>query len=142
MPGGWWTQWPRGATRTSLPLAGWAREAAPSDALRRWLGHDPARWGEFRRRYLEELDATPAGWRPLRDAARGDDLVLLYAARDREHNHAVVLRDYLLRQLPLLERGDDGGEAACWLDRVCPECGRLAEHRTGACPTCGAELLP
>jgi uncharacterized protein YeaO (DUF488 family) len=91
--------WPRGVTKASLDLAGWARDAAPSTGLRRWFGHDPARWEEFRRRYVAELDARPGAWAPLRDAAAAGDVVLLYDARDREHNNAVVLRDYLERQL-------------------------------------------
>jgi uncharacterized protein YeaO (DUF488 family) len=91
--------WPRGVKRDSLQLGGWAPEAAPSDELRRWFGHDPSRWEEFRRRYVEELDANPAAWRPLLDAARNGNLLLLYAARDRDRNNAVVLRDYLLAKL-------------------------------------------
>jgi uncharacterized protein YeaO (DUF488 family) len=92
-------RWPRGVKRDSLQLAGWAREAAPSDELRRWFGHDPSRWEEFRRRCVEELDANPAAWRPLLDAARDGNHFLLYAARDRDRNNAVVLRDYLLAKL-------------------------------------------
>ena len=92
-------RWPRGVKRDSLQLAEWAREAAPSDELRRWFGHDPSRWEEFRRRYVEELDANPAAWRPLLDSAHDGNLLLLYAARDRDRNNAVVLRDYLLAKL-------------------------------------------
>jgi len=87
--------WPRGVARDALELDGWLRDAAPSDELRRWFGHDPARWAEFRRRYVAELDASPETWAPLRAAAAEGDVVLLYAARDREHNNAVVLRDHL-----------------------------------------------
>jgi uncharacterized protein YeaO (DUF488 family) len=91
--------WPRGVARDALALDGWLRDAAPSDELRRWFGHDPARWEEFRRRYVAELDASPETWAPLRDAAAAGDVVLLYAARDREHNNAVVLRDHLEQAL-------------------------------------------
>ena len=94
--------------RDSLQLAGWAREAAPSDELRRWFGHDPSRWEEFRRRYVEELDANPAAWRPLLDSAHDGNLLLLYAARDRDRNNAVVLRDYLLAKLS--RTGADEGD--------------------------------
>ncbi|MGY1680280.1 DUF488 domain-containing protein [Geodermatophilus sp. SYSU D01176] len=87
--------WPRGVARDALALDGWLRDAAPSDELRRWFGHDPARWPEFRRRYVTELDARPEAWAPLRAAAAAGDVLLLYAARDREHNNAVVLRDHL-----------------------------------------------
>ena len=87
--------WPRGVARDALALDGWLRDAGPSDELRRWFGHDPARWAEFRRRYVAELDASPGTWAPLRVAAVEGDVVLLYAARDREHDNAVVLRDHL-----------------------------------------------
>jgi uncharacterized protein YeaO (DUF488 family) len=87
--------WPRGVRKEDLALDGWLRDAAPSTELRRWFGHDPERWEEFRRRYTEELDADPAGWRPLLEAVSAADVVLLYAAKDAEHNNAVVLRDHL-----------------------------------------------
>jgi uncharacterized protein YeaO (DUF488 family) len=88
--------WPRGVRRADLRLVDWLRDVAPSTELRRWFGHDPARWAEFCRRYAAELDATPGAWRPLLDAARSGPIVLLYSARDREHNNARALRDYLL----------------------------------------------
>lgn len=92
--------WPRGVKKVDLPLNGWLKEVAPSDDLRRWFGHDPARWDEFRRRYTEELDALdPAVFRPLLDAARHGTLTLVYSARDDAHNNAVVLRDYLHARL-------------------------------------------
>ncbi len=59
----------------------------------------PGRWAEFRRRYVAELDASPETWAPLRDAAAEGNVVLLYAARDREQNNAVVLRDHLERAI-------------------------------------------
>jgi uncharacterized protein YeaO (DUF488 family) len=85
--------------KESLHLAGWVRDAAPSTELRRWFGHEPARWPEFRRRYVAELDARPEAWAPLRAAAGDGDVVLLYSAHDRERNNAVVLRDYLEERL-------------------------------------------
>jgi uncharacterized protein YeaO (DUF488 family) len=91
--------WPRGVAKENLPLSGWLPDVAPSDGLRRWFGHDVNRWAEFRRRYAAELDDHADAWEPLRDVAREDDVLLLYAARDRQHNNAVVLRDYLARQL-------------------------------------------
>lgn len=91
--------WPRGVRREDLPLDGWLRDVAPSTDLRRWFGHEPARWAEFRRRYLAELEAAPDACRPLLDAARSGEVVLLYSARDREHNSAVVLREHLLARL-------------------------------------------
>ncbi len=91
--------WPRGVRKDALELDGWLREVAPSDGLRRWFGHDPARWEEFRRRYFGELDSRPGAWRPLVEAARRGDVTLLYSARDREHNSAVALAEYLRERL-------------------------------------------
>jgi uncharacterized protein YeaO (DUF488 family) len=143
-PGGRWLVdrvWPRGVSRSSLRLDGWARDAAPSDELRRWFGHDPGRWAEFRRRYLEELDAAPDGWGPLLDAARTSDVLLLYATRDHAHNNAVVLRDYLASKLAPPDVDDEVGDPVCWLNRVCPECGRFAEDPTSdTCRYCGSPL--
>jgi len=91
--------WPRGIKKANLHLDAWLKEVAPSDELRRWFGHDPARWSDFRRRYEAELDANPAGWHPIVEAARNGTVTLLFAAHDQEHNQAVVLRDYLTRKL-------------------------------------------
>ncbi|KAA0088746.1 DUF488 family protein [Paraburkholderia sp. T12-10] len=91
--------WPRGVTKDTLRLEAWLRDVAPSTALRRWFGHDPERWEEFRERYHAELDANPQAWQPLVDAAKRSPVVLLFGARDREHNQAVVLREYLLHKL-------------------------------------------
>lgn len=91
--------WPRGVTKDALRLDGWLRDAAPSDALRRWFNHDPARWSEFVSRYQAELDAHPAVLQPILDAAGDGPVTLLFGARDPEHNQAVVLRDYLLARL-------------------------------------------
>ncbi len=88
--------WPRGVARESLALDGWLKDVAPADELRRWFGHDPARWPEFQRRYQRELDAaSPELIQPLLAAAAAGDVTLVYGARDAEHNNAVVLRDYL-----------------------------------------------
>ncbi|HXF37751.1 MAG TPA: DUF488 family protein [Actinomycetota bacterium] len=91
--------WPRGVSRDALRPDGWLREAAPSDELRRWFGHDPKRWEGFKRRYFAELDARPEAWRPLLEAAREGDVTLLFGARDEERNNAVALREYLERKL-------------------------------------------
>ena len=88
--------WPRGIAKAELGHDDWIREVAPSSGLRKWFGHDPARWEEFRRRYRAELDAnSEAVERCLRWCRKGP-VTLLYGARDREHNQAVVLRDYLI----------------------------------------------
>jgi uncharacterized protein YeaO (DUF488 family) len=91
--------WPRGVRRDDVHLDDWCKDVAPSTELRTWFNHDPARWPEFQRRYIQELDANPRTWQPLADATRHGDVTLLYSSRDREHNNAVVLRDYLLAHL-------------------------------------------
>jgi uncharacterized protein YeaO (DUF488 family) len=88
--------WPRGIRRDALRLDGWLPDVGPSTELRKWFGHDPARWAEFRERYAAELDAHPEHWRPLQEARATGDITLLYSSRDTEHNNAVALRDYLL----------------------------------------------
>lgn len=89
--------WPRGVTREQARLDEWARELAPSTELRRWFGHDPTRFMEFRRRYSDELAAQEAKLRELRRRAREGTLTLIYGARDTEHNDAVVLAEILRR---------------------------------------------
>ncbi len=91
--------WPRGVTKDALRGQAWLKDVAPSDALRRWFGHDPARWDEFQRRYFAELDAQPEAWWPLLEAARRGTITLLFGARDIEHNNAVALKAYLERQI-------------------------------------------
>jgi len=92
--------WPRGIRRNELPAQAWVKDVAPSSELRRWYGHDPEKWAEFRRRYARELDANPGAWRPLLDAAAAGDVALVYSARDETRNSAAVLRDYLRERLP------------------------------------------
>lgn len=89
--------WPRGVTREEAHLDEWARELAPSTVLRRWFGHDLARFEEFRRQYTEELASHEGKLRELRRRAREETLTLVYAARDTEHNDAVVLAEILRR---------------------------------------------
>jgi uncharacterized protein YeaO (DUF488 family) len=86
--------WPRGVSKADLGDIVWLKEVAPSAELRRWFGHQPERWFEFRRRYFHELDGAPAVERLKAMAAEGP-LVLLYSARDAAHNNAVALKDYL-----------------------------------------------
>jgi uncharacterized protein YeaO (DUF488 family) len=97
--------WPRGMKKDSLPMDGWLRDVAPSVTLRRWFGHDPAKWDEFRRRYAAELDHTPAAWQPILGAADRGNVTLLYSARDTEHNNAVALKAYLESQLKETSHG-------------------------------------
>jgi len=91
--------WPRAFKKDALQLDGWLRDVAPSDGLRRWFGHDPARWAEFKARYFAELEARPEAWRPLLEAARAGNITLLFSARDAEHNNAVALKEFLEARL-------------------------------------------
>ena len=95
--------WPRGVAKDDARLDEWARELAPSTELRRWFGHDPEKFDEFRRRYREELEAHKEKVQELRRRARKETVTLVYAARDAEHNDAVVLAE-LLRGAPPVRR--------------------------------------
>ena len=88
--------WPRGLKKTDAAIDRWAKELAPSTELRKWFGHDPARWEEFRRRYSEELSEHREDIARLRDLARKGRITLVYAAHDEAHNDADVLREILL----------------------------------------------
>jgi uncharacterized protein YeaO (DUF488 family) len=90
--------WPRGVSREAAHLDAWYRELAPSDELRKWFGHDPERWGEFQRRYRTELDGHRDLVHELVGRAEHGRVTLVYAARDTEHNDAVVLRDVIEAQ--------------------------------------------
>jgi uncharacterized protein YeaO (DUF488 family) len=89
--------WPRGVTKDRAHLDEWARELAPSTELRRWFGHDPSRFEEFRRRYTNELAAQGDKLRELRSRARTGTLTVVYSARDTQHNDAVVIAEILRR---------------------------------------------
>ncbi|HEX5461009.1 MAG TPA: DUF488 domain-containing protein [Steroidobacteraceae bacterium] len=88
--------WPRGVTKTDAHITQWMKEIAPSNELRKWFGHDPERWGEFRRRYRAELGQKRELMAELRSLARKGRLTLVYSAHDEAHNQAVVLREALL----------------------------------------------
>ena len=92
--------WPRGLSRERAKLDGWDRELAPSTELRQWFAHEPNRFEEFRRRYVDELRGQRRTLSKLRRRARDGPLTLVYAAKDTEHNDAIVLRDVLRRGLP------------------------------------------
>lgn len=90
--------WPRGISHERLGEdTPWLKEIAPSDALRHWFDHDPAKWPEFQRRYAAELDANPGPVAELRAMIARGPVTLLYAAHDAQHNNAVALRAYLMR---------------------------------------------
>lgn len=87
--------WPRGLSKDEVRIDAWLREIAPSDNLRKWFGHDPARWEEFRERYRDELSAHGGILERLRGEARQGTVTLLFAAKDGERNNAVLLKELL-----------------------------------------------
>ena len=101
--------WPRGIRKTDLKLDGWPKDVAPSTELRKWFGHDPAKWKEFQRRYRAELDQHPEAWQPILGAAKKSRVTLLFSSHDAEHNNVVALKAYL-------EAKHDGGHKT----PVCP----------------------
>ena len=96
--------WPRGMSRERLKIDAWLNELAPSNELRLWFGHEPEKWEEFRRRYLSELTEREETVAELLVKIRAGRATLLFAARDQQHNNAVVLRDYLERALASIAR--------------------------------------
>lgn len=91
--------WPRGVSRERAQVDEWRRDLAPSTALRRWFGHDAARFDEFRRRYRAELQERPEAVARLVARARDGVVTLVYAARDEAHNNAVVLGEVVEQDL-------------------------------------------
>lgn len=87
--------WPRAVSRERAAIDYWFREIAPSDELRRWYGHDPSHWQQFRRRYRDELDEMSESLRPLRRLVDEGRVTLVFGARDKRRNNAVVLKEYL-----------------------------------------------
>ncbi len=89
--------WPRGVTKEAAAIDAWLKDLAPSDALRTWFGHEPEKFSEFRRKYILEL-STPekrALLKQIAEMAETGDVTLIYAAKDTEHNNAVVLSEVI-----------------------------------------------
>jgi uncharacterized protein YeaO (DUF488 family) len=87
--------WPRGVSKEEAKLNEWLRDIAPSDELRKWFGHDPDKWDEFKRRYREELASKEELVNKLIEDAKGEDITLLYASRETKYNNVVVLKNVL-----------------------------------------------
>jgi uncharacterized protein YeaO (DUF488 family) len=125
--------WPRGLRRDAAALDDWLRDVAPSAELRTWYGHEPARFAEFRRRYLAEL-AGPgerAALGKLRGFAAEGPLTLLTATKDAALSQAQILAGLLDG-----EEEEQGGDRACWAHLVCPDCGAVvSEGHAASCPT-------
>ena len=93
--------WPRGLSKERARVDAWLKEVAPSDELRQWFGHDPDKFAEFRKRYEAELasESGKEAMTKLRELVKRGHVTLLFAARDMEHNNAVVLRDVLMKSI-------------------------------------------
>lgn len=91
--------WPRGVKKETIKLAGWLKEVAPSDSLRKWFNHDAARWPDFQRRYATELEHEPETWQPLLAAARKGQISLVFGAKQPEYNNAVALKAFLEKKM-------------------------------------------
>jgi uncharacterized protein YeaO (DUF488 family) len=122
--------WPRGLRKDAARLTEWAKDAAPSTELRQWYGHDPEKFQEFRRRFLDELSGRPqrAELGKLRALAAAGPVTLLTATRDVDISQATVLAQVLRQPLD-----DKAGDAACWANLICPGCGAIETegHREG-----------
>ena len=87
--------WPRGVAKSDAQIDFWAKSVSPSNELRRWYGHDPGKWSEFRRKYFEELDSNPEGVSELRSHLGSGTVTLVYSSKETQLNNASVLKDYL-----------------------------------------------
>jgi uncharacterized protein YeaO (DUF488 family) len=87
--------WPRGLSKRDAHIDLWLKEAGPSTELRKWFGHDPSRWSEFRQRYFRELKAHPEEIRQLLDRSRGGPVTLVFGSKEEKYNNAVALKAYL-----------------------------------------------
>lgn len=96
--------WPRGVKKADVAIDEWMKEIAPSTELRKWFGHDPKRWPEFRRRYKSEVRQHAEQFSRLRNLAQHGRITLVFSAHDEAHNDAVVLKDLLLAAARLERR--------------------------------------
>ncbi len=89
--------WPRGISKEAAGLDAWMKDIAPSNELRKWYNHDPAKWAEFKKRYFEELNGEKDAVEELRKAVRGKDVTFVYGSKEEKHNSAAALKEYLER---------------------------------------------
>lgn len=91
--------WPRGIAKEDLKIDAWLKDVAPSTGLRKWFGHDPDKWDEFRQRYARELEERQDAIEQILAKARAGRVTLVFGARDVEHSNAAALKEYLERRL-------------------------------------------
>ncbi len=92
--------WPRGIRREDAKIDEWLKDIAPSDELRKWFSHEPSKWQEFKSRYKKELKDKSDLIERLRSESKSGTITLLFAAKDMEHNNAVVLKEVIERGAP------------------------------------------
>lgn len=108
--------WPRGIRKQAAELDEWCRDLAPSTELRKWFGHDPERWEGFRKAYREELAQCPEILSRLLQQMAEGRVTLLYSARDREHNQAVVLAEVLAQEWAETTGPNESSSPVCYAD--------------------------
>jgi uncharacterized protein YeaO (DUF488 family) len=87
--------WPRGVAKSDARIDFWAKSVSPSNELRKWYGHDPEKWGDFRERYFQELDSNPDGVSELRSHLGSSTVTFLYSSKEIRLNNATALKEYL-----------------------------------------------
>jgi uncharacterized protein YeaO (DUF488 family) len=87
--------WPRGISKDEIKMDRWLKEIGPSNELRKWFGHDPDKWDDFKDKFFQELDQKKELVDQIAAKAREGDVVLLFGAKDEEHNNAVALKEYI-----------------------------------------------
>jgi len=97
--------WPRGISKEKAKIDLWLKEIAPSTELRKWFGHDPEKWQEFKKRYKAELNKNRLPVDELKTILNSGPATLIYSARDKEHNDAVVLCEYFQHKFPSFKVG-------------------------------------
>jgi len=96
--------WPRGLRKDQANIDLWLKDVAPSSELRKWFGHDPQKWPEFKKRYFRELKAKQEDLQTMERAAKKGNLTLLYSSREERYNNAVALEEYLDKDLKGLKK--------------------------------------
>jgi uncharacterized protein YeaO (DUF488 family) len=87
--------WPRGMKKEEVKMDEWLKEISPSDGLRKWFGHDPSKYAEFKRRYKKELEKHSEILERIKKEAKKETVTLLFSAKDVEHNNATVMKELL-----------------------------------------------
>jgi len=92
--------WPRGLAKADARIDLWLKDVAPSTELRRWFNHEPEKWGEFKRRYFEELGAHDAALEPILEQVRAGPVSFVFASRETRFNNAVALKEFVEARTP------------------------------------------